>query len=60
MVAKGLHIILESTAGCRVRWIALPLLPVGLLAQRRAPPGEADTGCWRVRRVGEEGEAEER
>lgn len=60
MVAKGPHIILESTTGGRVRWIALPLLPVGLLAQRRVPPGEADAGCWRVRRVGEEGESEER
>lgn len=60
MVAKGPHIILEGTAGCRVRWMALSLLPVGLLAQRRAAPGEADGGCWKVRQVGEEGESEER
>lgn len=60
MVVKGPHIILESTAGCRVRWMALPLLPVGLLAQRQAAPGEADAGCWKVRRVGEEGETVER
>lgn len=60
MVAKGPHIIPGTTAGCRVGWMALPLLPVGLPAQRRAAPGEADAGCWRVRRVVEEGESEQR
>lgn len=47
MVAKGPHIILESTAGCRVRWIALPLLPVGLLGARGARSRQlAGTSGW--------------
>lgn len=38
-MAKGPHIIPETTAGCRVGWMASPPLPVGLPAQRRAAPG---------------------